>query len=185
MSIDSKKQTRRSGDYFRVDYDAHLDQYSFHHPGWWNAHEYFARTPLLDHGWREAAVAGLAAESDTIRLGRLGPEWPAVAASCVARGPGWLRVELSLGGAPAVSVLLLCGVNRPAEAAALRAFNATAGRQPRVRRAHGPPRPYRLRERPLCAALWWIDKNDSAANNTANLALQALAAAYFRSKWVA
>lgn len=175
----------QSGDYYRVDYDPHLDRYSANLPGWWNVHDYLGQPRMLDCGWFESSAAGLTAKSPVIKIGRLAKDFPVVVSSCLGQGRTWLRVDLSLDRTLAASVLLLCGVDKGAETPQLRAFNATAGRQPRGREEEGWPRPFRVRERPLCAAVWLIDKNDSAANISLNFGLQALAAAYFRSKWVA
>ena len=175
----------QSGNYYRIDYDAYLDRYSANHPDWWNVHDYLGHPRLLDGGWYETIAAGLAAKLPMIELGRLANEWPAVSVACLRRDRKWLRADLSLGGSLAASTLLLCGVDKAAETLQLREFNTTAGKQPRGRVKDGWSRPYRVRERPLCASVWLIDKNDSTANNTVNSALQALASAFFRSKWVA
>jgi hypothetical protein len=91
------RQEKQSGDYYRIDYDPHLDRFSASHPGWWNIHDYLDRPRLLDGSWYETLAAGLAAKSPIIELGRMANDWPAVSVACLSQDRTWLRADLSLG----------------------------------------------------------------------------------------
>jgi hypothetical protein len=91
---------------------------------------------------------------------------------------------LQLNGVCAFRVLLLCGVRKGEERTALNEFNCNE-RLADSGATEGWVRPYRISERPLCVAIWMIDKNDSKSVSTITIGVQALCAAYFRGKWAA
>lgn len=179
QSVDSHR-----GQYFRVDYDEDFDRFSFHRPDWWDVREYLAERRTIDVGWYGSARDALAAGQRTITVGRLTDDMPLATATVLNGDVGSLTLALHVNHVIGAKVLLLCGVHKSAERKRLLEFNKTAGTAGGYIEP-GWVRPYRLRERPLCAAVWLIDKNDAFSTATLNSALQALSAAYFRSKWVA
>ena len=179
------KHNPASGDYFTVEYDEMMRRYSHHRPHWRNVHEYRGTDRPFDALWFDVISRSIKDEDPRIMLEHNVPQIPELNIVVKGRGATHLRADTYFDGDLGLESVLLCGVHKRDEKAALLAFNRDAGTTRRTSVEPGWRRPYLLSERPLCATVWHLERNDSYRNIAAESSLQALAAAYFRFQWVA
>lgn len=178
--------TRQPGDYFAIEYGDDLERWVHAAYGWLNCTDLRLSgvsklvapiEPIEQELQRvPARVCIEFPHNDTDR--RLVLHWQA---KCETGG----IAEFKVGNDILARSLFLCGVHKGQERDCMRQFNRIIRRGGRLTFGFETPRLCSLRERPLCATVYSIDKNDTAGYIAIMAPLRAFTAAYFRTRFVA